>query len=50
MMKNMCHAIEELKNEVAVLKSEPRRKMVASKEETESEKPVTPSAMPNGTS
>ena len=50
MMKNMCHAIEELKNEVAVLKSEPRRKMVASKDETESEKPATPSAMPNGTS
>ncbi|CAE7220198.1 RE1 [Symbiodinium sp. CCMP2592] len=40
MMKNMCQAIESLQSQVAELRIEPRRKMVASKEEYESEKPT----------
>ncbi|OLP78279.1 hypothetical protein AK812_SmicGene41561 [Symbiodinium microadriaticum] len=33
LMKNMCQAIEDLKNEVAVLKQEPRRKTSSKEEE-----------------
>ena len=47
LMKNMCQAIEELKNEVAVLKKEPRRK-TQSKEEDKIDPGNAGPATPNG--
>ena len=47
LMKNMCQAIEDLKNEVAVLKQEPRRKTHA-KEEDQDDPTSTGATMPNG--
>ena len=47
LMKNMCQAIEDLKNEVAVLKQEPRRK-IHSKEEDQDDPKSTVATVPNG--
>ena len=47
LMKNMCQAIEDLKNEVAVLKQEPRRK-TSSKEEEPTDAKGSMAALQNG--